>query len=77
MIDLLCTKGGSMLIKTIAIVLLCFLFWILLAISRVQMEGDEKTGKKLSNSEFNKAVIRKLFSPFRIKKHPPKKRRAR
>lgn len=44
------------------------------------MEGDEKTGKKLSGDEFNKAVLRKMFSPFRIKKHSPptpKKRRVR
>ena len=69
-----------MFLKTITIVLLCFLFWVLLSISRVQMEGDEKTGKKLSGDEFNKAVLRKMFSPFRIKKHSPptpKKRRVR
>lgn len=66
-----------MLIKILPGILLFFLFWVLLAISRVQLEGDEETGKKLTNSQFNRAVLRKIFSPFRIKKHPPKKRRAR
>jgi len=64
-----------MFIKILPVILLCILFWVLLAMSRVQIEVYEKTGKKLSNNEFNKAVLKKMFWFFYIKKHHFKKRR--